>query len=300
MKLILDSFWRAAAYCVHPRVIGLSFLPLVLMALVSFGLGYFFWEDTVASVAAWLESFQLMQAFLAWLEGVGMGSLRTAFAPLFVLILATPVIVVSCLLLVAVLMTPAMVDMVGRRRFAGLELKQGGSLLVSILWSLGSTLLAVVALVVSMPLWLIPPLVLVLPPVIWGWLTYRVFAFDALASHASVEERKALLRQHRSSLLLMGILSGYMGAAPSLLWAWGAFAFVMAPVLVPAAIWIYTLVFAFASLWFAHYCLAALASLRGHGNVEILEADPALSAARPELPMLVQVPPEDAGPGSAR
>ena len=297
---MLDSFWRAAAYCVHPRVIGLSFLPLVLMVVVSFGLGYFFWENTVASVAAWLESYQLMQAFLGWLERIGMESLRTVFAPLFVLILATPVIVVVCLLLVAVFMTPTMVAMVGRRRFAGLELKQGGSLLVSILWSLGSTLLAVLVLVVSMPLWLIPPLVLVLPPLIWGWLTYRVFAFDALASHASVEERKLLLRQNRSSLLLMGILSGYMGAAPSLLWAWGAFAIVLAPVLVPVAIWIYTLVFAFASLWFAHFCLAALARLRGQTGIEVLDADPALADERLELPLLVEDSPANPDRGSPR
>ena len=100
-------------------------------------------------MAHWLESYQLMQAFLGWLERIGMGSLRTVFAPLFVLILATPVIVVACLLLVAVFMTPAMVTMVGRRRFAGLELKQGGSLVVSVLWSLASTSLAVVALVLS-------------------------------------------------------------------------------------------------------------------------------------------------------
>ena len=36
----------------------------------------------------------------------------------------------------------------------------------------------------------------------------------------------------------------------------------MAPVLVPAAVWIYTLVFAFSSLWFAHYSLAMLEKLR--------------------------------------
>ena len=36
----------------------------------------------------------------------------------------------------------------------------------------------------------------------------------------------------------------------------------MAPVLVPVAIWVYTLVFAFSALWFAHYLLAALGSLR--------------------------------------
>jgi Etoposide-induced protein 2.4 (EI24) len=260
MSLLLDSFWRAVAYCVHPRVIALSFLPLILMVLLSFGLGYFFWEGAVASVALWLTSFELVETLLAWMDQIGMGSLRGVFAPLLVLVLATPVIVLLCLLLVAMFMTPAMVDLVALRRFPALERKHGGSLVVSVLWSFGSTLLAIVVLVISMPLWLVPPLVLILPPLIWGWLTYRVFAFDALATHASSDERKALLREHRGSLLLMGVLSGYLGAAPSLL--------------VPLAIWIYTLVFAFASLWFAHFALAALQRMRSVVPVEVLDADP--------------------------
>jgi hypothetical protein len=33
-------------------------------------------------------------------------------------------------------------------------------------------------------------------------------------------------------------------------------------VLIPVAVWIYTLVFIFASLWFVHYLLQALAELR--------------------------------------
>ena len=271
MKLLLDSFWRAAAYCFHPRVIALSFLPLVLMVALSFGLAYFFWESSVAAMAGWLESYELVQTVLGWLDGAGLGTLSTVFAPLLVLVLATPVIVVLCLLLVAGFMTPAMVSMVGKRRFPDLERKLGGSLLMSILWSLGSTLLAGLALLISMPLWLIPPLVLLLPPLIWGWLTYRVFAFDALAEHASARERKQVLRQHRSSLLLMGIVSGYMGAAPSLLWASGAMVIALAPLLVPVAIWIYTLVFAFASLWFSHFTLAALAVLRGQAEVDVLD-----------------------------
>jgi hypothetical protein len=36
----------------------------------------------------------------------------------------------------------------------------------------------------------------------------------------------------------------------------------LAPLLVPLAIWIYALVFAFSSLWYAHYLLQALAELR--------------------------------------
>jgi hypothetical protein len=36
---------------------------------------------------------------------------------------------------------------------------------------------------------------------------------------------------------------------------------------VPLAIWIYTLVFAFSSLWFAHYSLAALERLRAESAI---------------------------------
>jgi hypothetical protein len=37
---------------------------------------------------------------------------------------------------------------------------------------------------------------------------------------------------------------------------------VLAPFLILVSIWLYTLVFAFSSLWFAHYLLAALQRLR--------------------------------------
>ena len=65
-------------------------------------------------------------------------------------------------------------------------------------------------------------LLLVLPPLIWGWLTYRVMAYDALADHASAEERRTVLKQHRVRLLGMGVFAGYLGAAPSLVWVSGA------------------------------------------------------------------------------
>jgi hypothetical protein len=41
-----------------------------------------------------------------------------------------------------------------------------------------------------------------------------------------------------------------------------ALTLVLAPFLILVSIWLYTLVFAFSSLWFAHYLLAALQRLR--------------------------------------
>jgi hypothetical protein len=262
MHKLLDAFWRAAMYCLHPRVIALSVLPLVIMAVVSLGLGYFYWEAAIAAVRSNLESFALLDTMVGWLERLGLSNLRVVLAPVLLLFLAIPVIVIVSLLFVSIFMTPAMVALVAERRFAGLERKKGGSLLASVLWSLGSTLLAAIALLLSIPLWLVPPLILILPPLIWGWLTYRVMSYDALVDHASSEERRQIFKEHRGSLLAIGIISGYLGAAPSIIWASGAMFVALAPVLVPVAIWIYTLVFAFSSLWFSHYTLNALDQLR--------------------------------------
>jgi hypothetical protein len=290
MRLALDSFWRALAYSLHPRVIAWSLIPLLLMVLAAFALAYFFWDGAIASVQLWLEQWALVVFALQWLESVGLGFLQAVLAPLIVLLLATPLIVLATLLLVAVVLTPVAVELVARRRFATLERHRGGSWLGSLGWSLGHTVLALLALLVSLPLWLVPPLVLVLPPLILGWLSYRVLAFDALAEHASRAERHELLRRHRTVLLLMGVFSGLLSAAPGLLWASGAMFIAMAPLLVPVVVWVYTWVFALAALWFVHYLLAALQALRTEAAAEF-EAAAALQS-EPQLTHAATVEPE--------
>ena len=267
MKELVDSFWRAAAYCLHPKVILLSLVPLLFAVAAVLGLGWFYWEIAVASVRATLEQWSLVVSFLAWLDSIGAGSFGTVLAPLIVVALAVPLIVVASLLLVAWLMTPALVDLVAARRFDTLQRKRGAGWVSATLWSIGYMLFALLLLVVSLPLWFIPPLVLVLPPLIWGWLTFKVMSYDVLAAHASADERRQLMRAQHWPLLAIGLITGYLGAAPSLLWAASAATLVLAPVLVVVSVWLYTLVFAFAALWFAHFALAALQRMRQQAEV---------------------------------
>lgn len=258
MRELFDAFWRAAVYCLVPRVIALSLLPLLLVAAIAVGLSWLYWDAAVASVRAGLDAWAWLAWALDWVESLGASGLRDVLAPVVVVAVAIPAIVVVSLLLVAVLMTPALVNLVAQRRFPALERRRGATIAHSIAWSLGYSLVAVVLLALSMPLWFVPPFVLVLPPLIWGWLTYRVMAYDSLAEHASADERALLLREHRLPLLAMGVVTGYIGAAPSLLWAAGAMLLLLAPVVIVFAVWLYTVVFAFSALWFAHYTLAAL------------------------------------------
>jgi len=288
MNLFLDSFWRAGAYCLHPRVILLSFLPLLLMAGVAWALGYFYWDPAMDWVRSLLESSAVFNHVWDWLESIGAGKLKVVAGPLIIIFAVTPIIVVVSLLVVAIMMSPALVSLVATNRFPLLERKHGGSFLFGLAWSLGSTVLAIIALIVSTPLWLVPPLILVLPPLIWGWLTYRVMAFDTLVDHASKEERREIFRRHRGWLLGIGVLTGYLGAAPSLVWASGVLFASMFVILVPVAIWIYTLVFSFSALWFAHYGLSALHALR---SGRAATPDAALMATPINPPLRAQVVP---------
>ena len=287
MKLLLNAFWRAAAYCLHPQVIALSILPLIITGGLAAGLGYYFWEPALVQVRDTLEGWAVLTTLLQWLDSVGGGGFKNVLAPLIVVALSIPAIVVVSLLLVAMLMTPAIVNLVAVRRFSQLERRHGAGFMQSAFWSITFTVLALLAMVVSIPFWFVPPLVLVLPPLIWGWLTYRVLSFDVMAEHASSAERRQIMREHRLPLLAMGVIAGYLGAAPSLLWAVSATMLVFAPLLIVAAVWIYTLVFAFSALWFAHYTLAALQALRA---AQLPKMEPALVPAVEVLPPFVPSP----------
>ena len=286
MHALFDSFWRAVAYCLHPRVVLWSLLPLVLAGAAVAGLGWAYWEGAVASVRNALEQTELVAAMLDWLDKVGANRLRAVMAPMIVVALSVPLVVLATLLLVAVLVTPAVVNTVAARRFPALQRLQGCGGWQAMGWSLCCTAAALAALVLSVPLWFVPPLVLVLPPLIWGWLTGRVFAYEALASHASAGERRHLLRHRRWPLLAMGVACGYLGALPSLVWAAGAAALIFAPVLALVSVWLYTLVFVFAACWFTHYTLAELQRLRGGAGPDLHSASfsPALSPARSPPP----------------
>ncbi len=281
MRLFLDSFWRAVAYCFMPRVMLLSLMPLALLLVLSLTWGYFYWEPTQDWVRDTLNSWLLLQSAMDWLQDHGAGHLQSVLVPIVVIFAITPVLVIVTLLAVSAMMSPGLIKLVVDRRFGHLARKQGASVWVSWFWTIVSTLAALLAMVITLPLWLVPPLMFVLPPLIWGWLSYRVMVFDALLDHASRDERIAIGRKHRMWLLLIGVLTGYLGALPSVVWASGALFAAAFLVLVPLAVWIYALVFAFTALWFAHYSLAALEQHRAENDVVVVGASvpvPALAS----------------------
>ena len=264
MRLMLDSLWRALAYGFRPGVILRAAWPLVVgVALITL-LGYAFWDVAVDQLRLQLDAFPYTPNLLHWLSSNGAEAQKAVLPPLLVAIAMTPVMLLLALLSVIFLLTPALAQLVAGRRFSVLQALPARAFAMTLLWSTGSCVLALLALVMSIPLWVIPPLWLVLPPLILGWLNQRLLVFAALVRHANREERILVAAQHRVRLLIMGIVCAYLVMAPCVVWVWlGGPRFAsLFIVLAPLAMGLYVVLFAFSSLWFTHYCLAALRHIR--------------------------------------
>jgi len=262
MNDLLRSFGRALTSVLHPRMLWLTFMPFAAAAIVWGVVLWFFWQTLIGATAGWLSSWPLTTTLYQLFDWLGFSSLHAAVAPFIVIAIAIPLIVVTVLLLIATLSMPAVIRHLSARQFPGLEIRRGGTWYGSLVHSVWTTLVCLVVLVVTLPLWLIPPFFALIPPLLWGWLTYRVMTYDALALHASAEERRALVRRHRLPLLMIGVASGLLGSLPTLIWASSVWLIVLFPVMTAATIWIYAFILVFTALWFGYYCLRALQRMR--------------------------------------
>lgn len=262
MNDLLRSFGRALTSALHPRMLWLTFMPFAA-ATVGWGLIlWFFWQTLTGATRTWLEGWSFTTTLYNLFGWLGFSSLHAVIAPFIVIAVAIPLIVVTVLLLIATLSMPTVIRHLSARQFAALEMRRGGTWYGSLAHSLVTTVICLVLLVVTLPLWLVPPFFALIPPLLWGWLTYRVMTYDALALHASADERRALIRRYRLPLLLIGVASGLLGSLPTLLWASSVWLIVLFPVITAVTIWIYAFILVFSALWFGYYCLRALQRMR--------------------------------------
>ncbi|KAB8042230.1 EI24 domain-containing protein [Janthinobacterium aquaticum] len=274
MRNVFNSYGRALLSQLHGKMLLLSALPFLLSLLLWGLLLYWGLQPLIDSLQVLFAEHDLFRTSSAVLGTFGLGMLKTVIVPLIAMFMLLPLMILMALIFMGVLAMPAIGRHVGGRHFPQLEKKHGGSLLGSVGTSLATFLLFIVVWAALLPLYAFPPAALVGQALLWGWLTYRVMAYDAMADYASAEERHAIMRSRRTQLLLIGVVSGAAGAVPGMLWMGGVMSVVFFPFLAAFAIWLYVVIFIFTGLWFQYYCLEALSALRGvQGMRDVAAAD---------------------------
>lgn len=263
MSDLIRSLGLALVGTMHPKMLWLSFRPFLIVSIFWGVVIWLIWSPALEM----LRTFLTASIFTSWiqsgLEYVGFDEARAWIAPLFLVILLIPIITISLLVFIAFSTVPAVVDSVAKQKaYEGLVRIKGGSFVGSFFYTLWSALICLALVMLTLPVWWIPPLFAILPPLLWGWLTMRLMAYDVLLDHATSEERNQLLEEHRWTLLGMGVVAGMIGAVPTFFWATSVLALVLFPFVSFVALWIYSLIFIFSALWFSHFLLHALKQLR--------------------------------------
>jgi CysZ protein len=238
MKEVGTALLLAIANLAHPRILWLMVWPVLVAIACWGGLAFFFWAQLVLwlgdLIRGWMETATF---FIRW--DATAASLFAAKA--LILVLLVPLIQLTAVFILGIFGMTAMVDHVALRRFPSLERRHGGSFAGSVSNGLASLAGLAGLAVLSLPLWLFPPLWPLIPVAILGWVNQRVLRYDAVAEHADADEMRRIFRERRATLYILGAALALMAYVP--------LAGFVAPVV--------------AGLAFIHYLLGCVAALRG-------------------------------------
>jgi CysZ protein len=195
----------------HPRMLWLMIWPMLVALAVWGALALMLWTR----LALWLA-----EILKPWLEPA-LGFVRLDFgdaaliaANVILFLLFVPLVYLTALFILGVFGMQKMVDHVAARSYPQLERRRGGGTAGSV----GNGLVVLAGMlglfIVSLPLWLLPPLWPMIPLVILSWGNQRLLRYDALAEHADPAEMARIFRERRGALYLLGFLLALLAYVP--------------------------------------------------------------------------------------
>lgn len=195
----------------HPRMLWLMVWPMLVALAVWGTVALVLWARLALWIAGILQ--QWAEPALGWVP-FDLGTAATIIANLMLLLLFVPLVYLTALFILGIFGMDKMVAHVAARSFPGLERRRGGGTAGSV-WNGIVTLAGMLGLfVVSLPLWLIPPVGPMVLLAILSWGNQRLLRYDALAEHADAAEMARIYRERRGSLYLLGFLLALFAYVP--------------------------------------------------------------------------------------
>ena len=235
MKAVLRALARALPLIADRRVLVLVATPLVaavvlwLVAAIAFG------APLTRALAG-----PIGRALATIGLGGEPGAVATAGGAILSFVLITLAAGALALAAIAMFAGPVFVRVVEARHFPSLARARGGTTAGSAMNAIVAVALWVPMAILVLPALLFPPIGVPLSLCANAWLNQRLFRYDALAEHASREERAAIVRTARWRLFGLGLALSPLSLVPLVN--------LLAPI--------------YAGLAFTYLCLAELDDLR--------------------------------------
>ena len=234
------AFGRAMVSQMQPRMLLALLLPFAAALIAMLFFARFLWEP----LADWLDVFitqsTLMTDMESWMAGVGLFSVTVYLVHIAMFVIMVTIGSSIGLLIAAILVMPMVVGHVARTDYPELERRGSQVFISSMINSAKVVAVFIVGWVLTLPLWLIPPVAILLHVFWWAYAFTHMLRFDALVEHATRQERAQIIARRRSGGWLIGTICAMINLIP-LTW-------IVLPV--------------FTSLVYAHHGLSALSQQR--------------------------------------
>ncbi|ARP88786.1 EI24 domain-containing protein [Bordetella genomosp. 9] len=244
---IWQAFKRAAVSQCHPAMLFAVLLPFLIALVGAILLLWFCWTPLTDWLRDEASTWSVVNDVDQWLVAVGLFSLKVYLVPVAAAAILLPVSGILGLAIAAVFVMPLVLRHVSQREYADVG-KQGKFGTAVSIWNAGwVSVVFALGWLLTLPLWLVPPMAVLLSIFWWAFAFSRMMRVDAIVEHASPAERRILLRRHNVGFWVLGLLCSLINLLPP---AW-----VFLPV--------------FSALLFAHYGLDALQRLRQEKVIEM-------------------------------
>jgi uncharacterized protein involved in cysteine biosynthesis len=222
-------------------MLWLMIWPMLVSLAVWVTVAFFLWSRLAVWIAEMLKQWA---APIAGWAPFDLGTAATFIANFMLLVLFFPLVYLTALFILGIFGMDKMVDHVAAQMSPSPERRRGGGTAGSIWNGIVSLTGIVLLFLVSLPLWLVPPLGPIAVLAILSWVNQRLLRYDAVSQHADKGEMHRLFREHRGGLYSLGLLLALAGYIP--------FLNLLAPVVFGLA--------------FIRYLLGALIELRYESN----------------------------------
>ncbi|OZI26655.1 hypothetical protein CAL26_04865 [Bordetella genomosp. 9] len=247
MTGVWQAFRRAAVSQCHPAMLFAVLLPFLIALVGAMLLLWFCWTPLTDWLRDEASRWSVVNNVDEWLVTVGLFSLKVYLVPVVAAAILLPVSGILGLAIAAIFVMPLVLRHVGQREYAAVGKQGKFGTAVSVWNALWVSLAFALGWLLTLPLWLVPPMAVLLSVFWWAFAFSRMMRIDAIVEHASPEERRILLRRNNVGFWVVGLICSLINLLPP---AW-----VFLPV--------------FSALVFAHYGLDALQRLRQEKVIEM-------------------------------
>lgn len=244
------AFRRAVISQCHPRMIGAILLPFAIALLGAVILLWLFWTPLTGWMDHFVSESGIFNTVDGWFIAIGLFSMKLWLIPLMAAGMLLPMAGILGLVIAAIFVMPIVLRHLDKRQYKNLN-RQGKNTTAIGTWNaIWVGVMFVIGWLFTLPLWLFPPMALILPVFWWAFAVNKMLRVDSIIEHASIAERKLIWERQYKRYWFMGAILSVINLIP--------FFWLIMPV--------------FSSLVYAHFSLQAITDLRAENIIDLSES----------------------------